>query len=72
MTTRAQLARLAARIDDLARRVTNRPKVAFVWQDPDETEEQALARHHQASPEARQARQTYIFTWRGQRREGRP
>ena len=72
MTTRAQLARLAARIDDLARRADTRPEVAFVWQDPDETEEQALALHHQACPEARQARQTYIFTWRGRRLEGRP
>ena len=37
MTTKAQIARLAARIDDLARRSDTRPEVAFAWQDLDET-----------------------------------
>jgi hypothetical protein len=65
MTTRAQIARLTMRIDELARRADTRPAVAFVWQDQGKTEEQALARH----PDASRAKQTYIFTWAGRRPE---
>jgi len=70
MTTKAQIARLAARIDDLARRSDTRPEVAFAWQDLDETTDQALARYYEKCPEARRAKQIYILTWRGRRCEG--
>ena len=70
MTTKTQIARLAARIDDLARRSDDRPAVAFVWQDLDETTDQALARYYEKCPEARRAKQIYILTWRGRRCEG--
>ena len=70
MTTKAQIARLAARIDDLARRVDTRPGVAFVWQNREDTKDQALARHYEKCPEARRAKQIYILTWRGRRCEG--
>jgi hypothetical protein len=65
MTTRAQIARLTARIEELARRSDTRPDVAYVWQDKDETEEHALARH----PAASAARHVYIVTWAGRRPE---
>ena len=70
MTTKNQIARLAARIDELARRADDRPEVAFVWQDLDETTDQALARYYEKCPEARRAKQIYILTWRGRRCEG--
>jgi hypothetical protein len=65
MTTKAQIARLAARIDDLARRSDTRPEVALVWQDLDETTDQALARYYEERPEARRAKQIYILSWLG-------
>jgi len=64
MATRAQIARLAARIAELVQRADDRPAVAYVWRNCGETAEQALERHYADQPQDRAARSTYVFGWR--------
>ena len=65
MVTRPQLDRLNARIEALADGVANSygPAAVYVWQEADETEEQALERHYRDRPEARRAREVLVFSW---------
>ena len=71
VTTKTQIARLAARIDELARRADDRPEVTYIWQETSETREEALARHFAIRPEDRRAKQIVTIGWRG-RRKGDP
>jgi hypothetical protein len=58
MVTRAQLDRIATRIEALA---PKSDRVVYVWRNRGETEEEVLERH--TSPADRFAGQTYIFSW---------
>ena len=69
MTTKNQIARLAARIDELARRADDRPEVTYVWQETSETREEALARHFAIRPEDRRAKQIVTISWLGRHKD---
>jgi hypothetical protein len=56
MVTRAQIDRIATRIEALTPK-SNR--VVYVWRNLDETEEEVLERHYRAFPADRLAAQTY-------------
>jgi hypothetical protein len=58
MVTRAQLDRIATRIEALA---PKSDRVVYVWRNLGETE--VLERHYLTSPADRFAGQTYIFSW---------
>ena len=60
MVTRAQLDRIATRIEALA---PKSDRVVYVWRNRGETEEEVLERHYLTSPNDRFAGQTYIFSW---------
>ena len=60
MITKAQIDRIATRIEALA---PNSDRVVYVWRNWVETEEEALERQFLASPADRFAGQTYIFSW---------
>ena len=60
MVTRAQLDRIATRIEALA---PKSDRVVYVWRNLGETEEEVLERHYLTSPADRFAGQTYIFSW---------
>jgi hypothetical protein len=61
--TRLQIEKLSARIEALAAVADGGGRPAYIWRHEEETEQQALARHYQARPEDRKARQTYILQW---------
>jgi hypothetical protein len=67
MATRQQIARLSQRIEALGASKDGSARPAYLWRQDGESDEEALARHHQDHPEDRSARQTYIFQWRGRR-----
>jgi hypothetical protein len=60
MVTRAQIDRIATRIESLA---PKSDRVVYVWRNPDETSEEVLERHYRAFPTDRLGAQTYIFRW---------
>lgn len=60
MVTRAQIDRIATRIEALTPK-SNR--VVYIWRNLDETAEEVLERHYRAFPADRLAAQTYIFSW---------
>jgi hypothetical protein len=60
MVTRAQLDRIATRIERLA---PKSDRVVGAWRNRGETVEEALERHYLTSPADRFAGQTYIFSW---------
>lgn len=60
MVTRAQIDRIATRIEALTSK-SNR--VVYVWRNPDETEEEVLERHYREFPADRVAASTIIFSW---------
>jgi hypothetical protein len=59
MVTRAQLDRIATRIEALA---PESDRVVYVWCNANETTDGALERHYLASPADRFG-PTYIFSW---------
>jgi hypothetical protein len=60
MVTKAQIERIAARIEALA---PKSDRVVGVWRNRGETAEEALERHYLTSPADHFAGQTYIFRW---------
>jgi hypothetical protein len=60
MVTKAQIDRIAIRIEALA---PKSDRVAYVWRTPGESEEEVLERHYLTSPADRFDGQTYIFSW---------
>jgi hypothetical protein len=60
MVTRAQIDRIASRIEALTPK-TNR--VVYVWRNVDETAEEVLERHYRAFPADRAAAKTLVFGW---------
>ena len=60
MVTKAQIDRIATRIEALA---PKSDRVVYVWRNRGETEEEVLERHYLTSPADRFAGQTYIFSW---------
>jgi hypothetical protein len=60
MVTKAQIDRIAARIEALA---PKSDRVVYVWCNRGETEEEVLERHYLTSPADRFAGQTYILSW---------
>ena len=60
MVTKAQIDRIATRIEALA---PKSDRVVYVWRNRRETEDEVLERHYLTSPADRFAGQTYIFSW---------
>ena len=60
MVTRAQIDRIATRIEALA---PKSDRVVYVWRNQGETEQEVLEGHYLTSPADRFAGQTYIFSW---------
>jgi hypothetical protein len=60
MVTRAQIDRIATRIEALTAK-SNR--LVYVWRNAGETEEEVLERHYRAFPADRLGTQTYVFSW---------
>ena len=65
MVTRPQIEKLTARIEALVAAAEGGGRLAYVWRDAEESEDQALARHYEIHPDDRNAKQTYIFQWLG-------
>jgi hypothetical protein len=63
MATRQQVGRLARRISALEAAKYG-TRTAWVWRHTNETQAEALARHHKDRPEDRAATLTYVFSWR--------
>ena len=59
IVTRAQIDRIAARIEALAPKSDR----VYVWRNRGETEEEILERHYREFPADRLAALTYIFSW---------
>ena len=60
MVTKAQIDRIATRIEALA---PKSDRVVYVWRNRGETEEEVPERHYREFPADRLAAQTYVFSW---------
>ena len=63
MASRNQIARLEARIGDLARQFDPRPETDLVWWNLNETQDQAIERYYRDRPEAGRAKSICLVTW---------
>ena len=61
MVTRSKIDQIRLRIELLAGRSD---RVAYVWRNQGETDQEALERHCAEEPADRLADRTYIFSWR--------
>jgi hypothetical protein len=62
MVTRTQIDKLSSRIEALAPRSD---RIAYVWRNRGETDQEALERHYSDVPADRLAARSYIFSWLG-------
>ena len=63
MASRGQIARLEARIGNLARQFDPRPETDLVWWNLNETQDQAIERYYGDRPEACRAKSICLVTW---------
>jgi len=62
MVTRLQIEKLSSRIEALLPRSD---RIAYVWRNLGETDQEALERHYSDVSADRLAVRTYIFSWLG-------